>query len=206
MRFHPEQLRILKELILDYQEEQREETFYKILQRIDPLLALLVRRFSKIYYYEEPTPQILQDLYQSAVHSVNRMALDFDPEIRESILPSWIYNTVRNELYTTYRVKKLDAPRYVYEHPNYAEKPSSDQGLIREDVQNTIQELLEKGIVSEEDMLLFQLVFIEKTPIRRIVQNYEGVWGRSWETVKNRSERIKRTLRREFREKGFGYD
>jgi DNA-directed RNA polymerase specialized sigma24 family protein len=204
--FHNEQLRILKDLFLEYQKEPNEEIFLKIIERVDKMLAELVGKFSRMYYYTESTPQLLQDMYQAAVHSLEKAIILFKPMAKETSIPIWIFHTVRNELFKTYGVKRFDPVRYLDEHPDCQEKADNDLGLINEDIHRIIKNLIDIGEISEEDLELFNLVYVEKVSISEIFRTHGDKWGKSRVTIQKQVDQTRTILKREFREKGFGDD
>ena len=204
MYWHDEQLRILKELFLEYQIDKQGDSFLKIIERVDIMLIELVGKFSRMYFYIESTPQLLQDMYQVAVHSLERAIIKFNPDAKETSIPIWIFHTVRNELFKTYGVRKFDPIRYLEEHPDCQEKADNDTGLVNEDVQNILKDLIVAEEISEMDLELFCLLYVKKMPISRILREHNGKWGKSRVTIQHRAEQTRTILKRKFYAKGFG--
>jgi len=203
VHFHNEQLRILKDLFLQYQKEEDKNTFCEIVKRTDKLLIALVGRFSRKYYFSEPSPQILQDMYQVSVQILKKAVLDFNPDKNEGVIPFWIFYIVRNELFRVYGIRKFDSETYLYEHPDCVEKPEIDFNLINEDIQKIVADLILSKKISSEDFILFSLIWVQKIPITKIMKEHGNRWGKSWITLKNRSLRTKKILKEEFERKGF---
>lgn len=201
MKFHNEQLQILKGMIIDYQSSPKDEIFLQILKRVDKMLTETIVNFSKIYYFGEP----IQDLYQSGVVGLKNAIDAFNPNTKETAIPMCIFYWVRKELFETYGIKRFDVSKYLYEHPNCTKKADIDRNLIQEDIQKILKDTIDSGKLTEEEICLAVLVHIEDMPINEIPKIFGDRWGTD-NAINRRVNRITRILKREFEKKGFGYD
>jgi len=205
MKFHAEQLKILKDLILEYKKESNERFFLLILQRVDRMLVEIINKISRIYYFNDSNPQILQDMYQTAIIGLRNSIISFSPDKKESSIPIWIFLHVRNEIFKIYGVRKFNIPRYLYTHPDCIEKSNIDSGLIQEDIRKIIEDLITSKKITKEEIQLINLTCIEEKSISDILRTFGDRWGsriRIVETI----ERVSRILKRKFEEKGFESD
>jgi len=200
MLFHLEQLQIIKDLFLSYQKTPDEETFYQILKRVDRMLTEVVVKFSKIYFFNAS----VQDLYQTAIVGLWQAVKHFNPTYKETAIPKCILFRVRKEMFSTYGKKKFNTSQYMYEHPFYPEKMDINFNLIQEDVQKIIEEAINSEKISEEDLHLIVLIYIENIPISEIFRIFGDRWGKSYTTINKKVEKISRILRKEFEKSGFG--
>lgn len=202
MKFHEEQLRIVKGMILNYQQEPSEKLFLQILERVDKMLTEIIVKLSRVYHFQKSQ---IQDLYQSGIVGLKHAIDAFDPKAEEKYIPACIYCWVRKEIFETYKIEKFDVAKYFYEHPCMS-KPDINSGLIQEDIQNIIEETINSGKLSEEDMCLIVLIHIENMTIKDIFKIFGKRWGGSYATINKKVEKISRILKREFEKKGFGSD
>jgi len=204
MHFHKDQLEILKELFSEQQKKPNQEVFTKIMERVDPLISELIVQFSRIYYFEEPMPQLLQDAYQTAIVGLGIAIKRYDPEIHSKAIPRWILLCVRNELFRMYKVKNFDVERYLYEHPNYVEEDDTGTCLMCEEIRKIIQDLIEANRISKEEYHLMEVVHIRSMSINKILRTFGDRWGKNRSTLERKIEKVSRILKREFTRKGLG--
>jgi len=196
----------LKELILTYQKEKSGIIFHQILERVDKMLIELVKKFSKIYYFTEPTPQLLQDMYQTAIIGLEKALVSFDPKGKETFIPGHIYHQVRNEMFKMYGIKNVDATKYLHEHLNCMENSEIDLELIREDIRNIINNLIDSKRITQDEYELLQHKYIEEMSISEMLRIFgDKKWG-SRATIVGKIERVTGILKREFEGNGFGTD
>ena len=204
MHFHEDELEIIKDLICEQQKNPTQETFSMILQRVDQFISETIVMFSRIYYFEESMPQLLQDLYQTAIVGLGDAIKRFDPNQPPKVIPNWILVCTRNELFRMYRVRNFDPERYLYEHPDCEEENEADSNLLQEDIQRIIKNLTESGKLTQEDYHLLEVFYIQNMSIGKILRIFGDRWGKRRNLVKREIKRVAAIVKREFIKRGLG--
>lgn len=203
MIFHDEQLRIIKELFCKQQENPTQERFTQILNRLDQMISEMIIKFSRIYYFEETMPQLLQDLYQTAIVGLGIAIQRFDSKKEAKSIPIWVFHCIRNELFRVYRHKSFDPKRYLYEHPDYTEDSGANSKFLSSDIQRIIRELIQSGDITDSDYHLMILYYVQNLGINEILRIFGDRWGKTRSTIKKKIEKISRKLKEEFVKRGL---
>jgi RNA polymerase sigma factor (sigma-70 family) len=202
VKFHEEQLNILKDLFVEQQKNPSEKTFNKILQRVDQMLEEIIRKFSRIYFYRESIPQLLQDMYQTGIVGLATAIQKFDASKKASSIPIWILICVRHELFQTYGVERMDVAQYAYEHPDCIERSNVDSRLVQEDIREILTDMKQTSKITEDEIELVKCRYIECMKFKEIEKRFKG--RLSGYLIRKKLDKAMRILRKEFEEKGMG--
>jgi RNA polymerase sigma factor (sigma-70 family) len=186
---HAEQLKIIQNLMLKYQDTKEKHLFEQILERIDDLLVGMVHKIARIYHFTAPN---IQDLYQCAIIGVYKTIDSIKSMDDPNYILARIYVYVRKEVFQEYGEKKIISLDILGDRTETAEHHPPDEGLVREERIHFLTELLMREIITQEDLDLLILRFVEGQSVRKIVEENK-TWGKSRSTV---SSRIDKTLKR----------
>lgn len=195
-----EQLRIIKRLVLKYQSNRSAQLFEQILERVDCILIGIVRKLSKLHFFVEPN---IQDMYQTAIIGMAK-AIDSFKEVdspNKILLRLFVY--IRKEMFQQYGRKRLPLAEVYRNRPERSLAPSVDRNLIQEDRKHFLTSLITKGIVSESEMELLVLRYVDGKSISRIIVENGDSWGKTRGIVTNRINLILTRIREEIGSEEF---
>jgi RNA polymerase sigma factor (sigma-70 family) len=199
MVFHPEQLKIIKDMIVEYQVTQDKDVFFEIIKRMDRMLVETVMMFSRQYKIRAP----IQDIYQTGILGLAKAVNKFKTNYKETAIPKCVLYWVRLELLDTYRTYPIDGEKYKAEHPE-EDKTDITDGLIQEDIRQVIENCVTSGKLTDEDVCLLILIYIENMPVSEIFNIFGTKWGKTYTTINKRVATATRILKKEFIINGFG--
>jgi len=192
---HPEQLKIIQNLMIKYKETKEEYLFEQLLDRIDDRLIGMVYKIAKLYYFNSPN---IQDLYQCAIIGVYKAIDSITPMDDSNYIMRRIYVYARKEVFQEYKEKKmveLDVLMDLVDLPELAEYAPPDAGLIKEERIAFFRKLLSKKIITQEDLNLLILRYVDNRSIRSIVKE-KSTWGKTRSTVTKRIDNILKVIRK----------
>ena len=184
-----EKLERIRDLALLYQKTRDQETFQRIIERIDNLIIYAILPF--YYRYNFIGRPDLQDLYQTGLVGVYKMVEKVREEDEVAFIPLKVITYVRNEIAQSYTLKEKerDAVKKSFcVKENYVSNEDVFKKMESEDIQKVFGNLISNGVISQEDFDLLVDRFVEEMSINEIVRTRK--YGKHWSTINKRIQKV----------------